>query len=203
MASSSILLPRNGHTLVAGIVARIGGCANQTELSLEDGHTLEDQIARGKAVTTEIVPTATSSRRGQKQKVVIFLKYSNSRLQTQNSAETQKARIFHTLAQKGIDYSNAVVLQESGVRGDLNSDRRWRKHGWKNRSGDLQLLQATETLLLKTRTTRLESVLAQLCETEVALTADSTPWRFEFVSGKSDKLWLAAQGNCICHKFSR
>jgi site-specific DNA recombinase len=28
--------PRNGHTLVVGIVCRISGCANQKELSLED-----------------------------------------------------------------------------------------------------------------------------------------------------------------------
>ncbi len=30
------LVPRNGHTLVVGIVARISGCANQKELSLGD-----------------------------------------------------------------------------------------------------------------------------------------------------------------------
>ncbi|HYE19758.1 MAG TPA: hypothetical protein VEA69_15010 [Tepidisphaeraceae bacterium] len=38
------LVPRNGHTLVVGIVARISGCANQTELSLED------QVDHGKEV---------------------------------------------------------------------------------------------------------------------------------------------------------
>jgi site-specific DNA recombinase len=32
----SPLVPRNGHTLVVGIVARISGCQNQKELSLED-----------------------------------------------------------------------------------------------------------------------------------------------------------------------
>jgi site-specific DNA recombinase len=30
------LLPRNGHTLHAGLGARISGCANQKELSLDD-----------------------------------------------------------------------------------------------------------------------------------------------------------------------
>ncbi len=30
------ITPRNGHTVVTGIVARISGCANQKELSLED-----------------------------------------------------------------------------------------------------------------------------------------------------------------------
>src|SRR3954464_6657200 len=30
------LRPRNGHTLIAGIGARISGCASQKELSLED-----------------------------------------------------------------------------------------------------------------------------------------------------------------------
>jgi hypothetical protein len=32
----SIIVPRNGHTLVVGIVARVSGCQNQKELSLED-----------------------------------------------------------------------------------------------------------------------------------------------------------------------
>lgn len=39
--------PRNGHTLVVGIVARISGCQNQKELSLED------QIDHGKQVVAE------------------------------------------------------------------------------------------------------------------------------------------------------
>src|SRR2546422_10338967 len=30
------LVPRNGHTLAVGIMARISGCANQKELSLDD-----------------------------------------------------------------------------------------------------------------------------------------------------------------------
>lgn len=30
------VIPRNGHTVVAGIVARISGCQNQKEMSLED-----------------------------------------------------------------------------------------------------------------------------------------------------------------------
>ena len=34
--SDNELKPRNGHTLDTGIVARISGCANQKELSLED-----------------------------------------------------------------------------------------------------------------------------------------------------------------------
>ena len=34
--SNSELKPRNGHTLIVGIVCRISGCANQKELSLED-----------------------------------------------------------------------------------------------------------------------------------------------------------------------
>jgi hypothetical protein len=36
MRSSKTLAPRNGHTLVSGIVARISGCQNQKEMSLED-----------------------------------------------------------------------------------------------------------------------------------------------------------------------
>jgi site-specific DNA recombinase len=34
--NESRLAPRNGHTLVVGVVARISGCANQKEVSLED-----------------------------------------------------------------------------------------------------------------------------------------------------------------------
>jgi len=40
--------PRNGHTLVVGIVARISGCANQKELSLED------QIDHAKQAVAEL-----------------------------------------------------------------------------------------------------------------------------------------------------
>jgi hypothetical protein len=39
--------PRNGHTLVVGIVARISGCAKQKEVSLED------QVDHGKEVVAE------------------------------------------------------------------------------------------------------------------------------------------------------
>src|SRR6476659_6890698 len=45
---SDALLPRNGHTLVVGIVARISGCANQKELSIED------QIDHLKALVEEM-----------------------------------------------------------------------------------------------------------------------------------------------------
>src|SRR4051812_6206405 len=34
--NSMPLVPRNGHTLIVGIVARISGCANQLEMSLDD-----------------------------------------------------------------------------------------------------------------------------------------------------------------------
>lgn len=36
MNGNTPIAPRNGHTLVVGIVARISGCANQKELSLKD-----------------------------------------------------------------------------------------------------------------------------------------------------------------------
>jgi hypothetical protein len=42
------LSPRNGHTLVVGIVARISGCTNQKELSLED------QVDHGEQVVVEL-----------------------------------------------------------------------------------------------------------------------------------------------------
>src|SRR4051794_1057070 len=41
------IVPRNGHELVVGIVARISGCRNQKELSLED------QIDHAKEVIAE------------------------------------------------------------------------------------------------------------------------------------------------------
>ncbi|WP_417379054.1 recombinase family protein [Gimesia sp.] len=41
------LVPRNGHTLIVGIVARISGCQNQKELSLED------QVDHGKEIARE------------------------------------------------------------------------------------------------------------------------------------------------------
>ena len=40
--------PRNGHTLVVGVVARISGCANQKELSLDD------QVDHAKQVVAEL-----------------------------------------------------------------------------------------------------------------------------------------------------
>ena len=40
--------PRNGRIVMAGIVARISGCPNQKEQSLED------QVAHGKAITAEL-----------------------------------------------------------------------------------------------------------------------------------------------------
>jgi site-specific DNA recombinase len=45
---SKPLLPRNGETLVVGIVARISGCPNQKELSLDH------QIDHGKEVIAEL-----------------------------------------------------------------------------------------------------------------------------------------------------
>jgi site-specific DNA recombinase len=46
--SNRPLVPRNGHTLVVGIVARISGCMNQKEMSLED------QVDHAKQVVAEM-----------------------------------------------------------------------------------------------------------------------------------------------------
>ena len=46
--SEDVLKPRNGHTLIVGIVARISGCPHQVELSLDD------QIDHAKQVVAEI-----------------------------------------------------------------------------------------------------------------------------------------------------
>ena len=43
-----VLVPRNGHTLVTGIVARISGCENQTEMSNDD------QVDHGKEVSADL-----------------------------------------------------------------------------------------------------------------------------------------------------
>lgn len=40
--------PRNGHTLVIGIVARISGCQSQKEMSLDD------QVDHGKQIVTDM-----------------------------------------------------------------------------------------------------------------------------------------------------
>ena len=42
------LVPRNGHTLITGIVARISGCASQKEISLDD------QVDHGKEEVAEL-----------------------------------------------------------------------------------------------------------------------------------------------------
>jgi hypothetical protein len=42
--SDAPIQPRNGHTLVVGVVARISGCANQKELSLEDQEDHAKQV---------------------------------------------------------------------------------------------------------------------------------------------------------------
>ena len=47
--SDDQLKPRNGHTLVTGIVARISGCAKQKEASLED------QVDHGKEEVVELI----------------------------------------------------------------------------------------------------------------------------------------------------
>jgi site-specific DNA recombinase len=46
-SKDSQILPRNGHTLVSGLVARISGCKNQEEVSLDD------QVDHGEEVVAE------------------------------------------------------------------------------------------------------------------------------------------------------
>ena len=50
------LAPRNGHTLVVGIVARISGCASQKDLSLDD------QVDHGKEEIAELYSGPTEYR---------------------------------------------------------------------------------------------------------------------------------------------
>ena len=47
-SSEHRIVPRNGHTLVVVIVARISGCANQKDLSLED------QIDHAKEIVADL-----------------------------------------------------------------------------------------------------------------------------------------------------
>ena len=49
-SSFNPFVPRNGHTLIVGIVARISGCESQTEVSLDD------QIDHVKAYLHELYP---------------------------------------------------------------------------------------------------------------------------------------------------
>lgn len=76
--SSEELVPRNGHTLVVGIVARISGCANQKEVSLED------QEDHGKEVVAELysVPKPVEYR-------VIATKGKGERLDRPERAEIE------------------------------------------------------------------------------------------------------------------
>ena len=59
--SKSLVKPRNGHTVVVGIVARISGCASQKEVSLEDqvDHAKEEiaEIYDGGPVEYHIIAT--------------------------------------------------------------------------------------------------------------------------------------------------
>ena len=54
--SDEDLHPRNGHTLVAGIVARISGCAKQKEISLDD------QVDHGKEEVVDLYQGPTDYR---------------------------------------------------------------------------------------------------------------------------------------------
>jgi len=60
------ITPRNGHTLIVGIVARISGCANQKELSLDDqvdhGHQLVAEMYDG-PVEYRVVSTTGKGER--------------------------------------------------------------------------------------------------------------------------------------------
>ena len=72
------LVPRNGHTLVVGIVCRISGCQNQKELSLED------QTDHGKEVIAELYDGPVEFR-------VIATKGKGERLDRPELAEIEAA----------------------------------------------------------------------------------------------------------------
>ena len=62
----SPILPRNGHTLIVGIVARISGCQNQKELSLDDQVDHAKQVVAeryGGAVDYRIIATKGKGER--------------------------------------------------------------------------------------------------------------------------------------------
>jgi hypothetical protein len=71
------LLPRNGHTLVVGIIARISGCQNQKELSLED------QVDHAKQVITDLSPGPVDYR-------IISTKGKGERLDRPELAEVEE-----------------------------------------------------------------------------------------------------------------
>ena len=66
--SSEELVPRNGHTLMVGIVARISGCANQKEFSLEDQEdhgkeVVRDLYSEPKPVESRVIATKGKGER--------------------------------------------------------------------------------------------------------------------------------------------
>ncbi len=75
---SKPLVPRNGHTLVVGVVARISGGQNQKELSLED------QVDHGKQVVADLY-------QGQVEYRVIATKGKGERLDRPELAEVEAA----------------------------------------------------------------------------------------------------------------
>ena len=74
---NSMLSPRNGHTLVVGIVARISGCTNQKELSLED------QVDHAKEEIAQCYDGAVEYR-------IIATKGKGERLDRPELAETEE-----------------------------------------------------------------------------------------------------------------
>ena len=64
--SSSELKPRNEHTLITGVVARISGCPNQKEMSLDDqvdhGHEIVDELYEGPTVYRVIATKGKGER---------------------------------------------------------------------------------------------------------------------------------------------
>jgi len=72
-----VLVPRNGHTLVTGIVARISGCENQTEMSNDD------QVDHGKEVSADLYSGPTEFK-------IIATKAKGERLDRAEFAELEE-----------------------------------------------------------------------------------------------------------------
>ena len=97
------IVPRNGHTLIVGIVARISGCAKQKELSLED------QIDLARALAKDLFD-------GQIEVIVIATKGKGERLDRPELAEIEKTIRTHSLDLLICEDTGRIIRGAEAVR---------------------------------------------------------------------------------------
>ncbi len=115
-------IPRNGHTLVVGIVARISGCKNQKELSLDD------QSDHGKQVVAEEYDGASEFR-------TIATKGKGERLDRPELAEIEtmlRSRELDVLVVEDIGrlVRGVEAARLCGIAVDHGTIRLHQRYGW-------------------------------------------------------------------------